>query len=111
MLLRFFSGIYPPKYPLKSGDNLHYPRLKTTLCRENLSLAGCSAAEPASVSVQHLQISTLITIFTNCRKKQPFTLANFNFDNYIYKLSKKAAIYHSFNDMANAKLSNGWFYR
>ena len=70
---RFSLGISPPKYQERKTGAEVAPRFKTTLCRENLSLAGCSSAEPVSVSVQRVQISNLITIFTNCRKSQPLT--------------------------------------
>jgi hypothetical protein len=73
MRLRFSLGIFPPKYQERKTGAKIAPRFKTTLCRENLSLAGCSSAEPVSVSVQREQISSLITIFTNCRKSQPLT--------------------------------------
>jgi len=44
----------------KKGDE-QLTALQTTFRRENLSLAGCSSAEPASVSVQQykIQISKL----------------------------------------------------
>lgn len=74
MLHSFFSGINPPKYHKRKTGAEFAPRFKTTLCRENLSLTGCSSAEPVSVSVQRVQKSNLITIFTTCRKTQPFTV-------------------------------------
>ena len=44
----------------------------STFRRLNISLASCSPAELASVSVQ-AQISNESTIFKNCRKKQPLS--------------------------------------
>lgn len=49
-----------------------YSSLLSIFLRANLSLACCSSAEPASVSVQ-LQKSVQQTIFTNCRKSQPYS--------------------------------------
>jgi len=69
---RFFSGINPPKYLIKKTGALTATRLNSTLRRENLSLAGCSSAEPASVSVQQRQNSNSFSIFTTCQKNQPF---------------------------------------
>lgn len=71
---RVLSGMCPPKYLTKKTGAENATRFITTLCRENLSLAGCSPAEPVSVSVQQLQNSNLFTIFTNCQKSQPFTI-------------------------------------
>jgi len=65
MLHRFFSGIYPPKYPKRKTGAMNASRLNTTLCRENLSLAGCSSAEPASVSVQQVQNFKNLTLLTD----------------------------------------------
>ena len=70
---RFFTGINPPKYLIKKTGALTATRLNSTLCRENLSLAGCSSAEPASVSVLQRQNSNSFSIFTTCQKSQPFT--------------------------------------
>lgn len=67
----FFRDI-SKKY-IKKSDRMLAVR-PNILHRLNLSLAGCSSAEPDSVSVQHLQNSIFETIFTTCRKKQPFTL-------------------------------------
>ena len=71
---RFFSGISPQKYHQKRAGANTATRFQTILRRENLSLAGCSSAEPASISVQRVQNSILISIFTNCQKKQPFNI-------------------------------------
>ena len=71
---RFFLGIDPPKYPNEKTGADNATRLISTLRRENLSLAGCSPAEPVSVSVQQIQNSSIITIFTTCQKSQPFTM-------------------------------------
>jgi len=71
---RFFLGINPQKYQQEKAGAKFATRYQTILRRENLSLAGCSSAEPASVSVQRLQNSKLISIFANCQKKQPFTI-------------------------------------
>jgi len=73
---RFSLGINPPKYQSRKTGASNATRLYSTLCRENLSLTGCSSAEPVSVLVQQRQISNIITIFTNCQKSQPFTLEN-----------------------------------
>jgi len=70
---RFFSGINPQKYHQKRAGAKYATRLQTILRRENLSLAGCSSAEPASVLVQREQNFNLISIFTTCQKSQPFT--------------------------------------
>lgn len=68
MLRRFSSGINPLKY--KKQTQQIVSAFETTFRRVNLSLTGCSSAEPASVLVQ-LQYSEQKTIFTNCRKSQP----------------------------------------
>jgi hypothetical protein len=70
---RVFLGIYPQKCQIKKRALNKQPVL-STLHRENLSLAGCSAAEPASVSVQRVQNSNMFSIFTNCQKSLPFTI-------------------------------------
>lgn len=49
MLRRFFLGINPQKCIKQVQINA--PALKSTFRRVNLSLAGCSSAEPASVLV------------------------------------------------------------
>ena len=54
MLRRFSSGMNPLKYQQKTGIENH--TRQATFRRENLSLAGCSSAEPASVSVQQDKI-------------------------------------------------------
>ena len=46
---------------------------ESTFRRANVSLAGCSSAEPASVLVR-LLISVQETIFTTCRKSQPHSM-------------------------------------
>ena len=51
MLRRFSSGISPLKYEKRMHKNTS--ALQSTFRRVNLSLAGCSSAEPASVSVQN----------------------------------------------------------
>lgn len=63
----------PSKVSMKKTGSKNETRFTLTLRRENLSLAGCSSAEPVSVSVQHLQNSLIETIFTNCQKSLPFT--------------------------------------
>ncbi len=75
---KVFLGIYPQKYHQKIAGTKTETRYQTILRRENLSLAGCSSVEPASVSVQQIQNSKLISIFTNCQKSQPFTTININ---------------------------------
>jgi len=70
---RFFLGMNPPKYQFKKTGAIGATRLDSTLRRENLSLTGCSSAEPVSVSVQHMQNSYSSSIFTTCQKSQPFT--------------------------------------
>ncbi len=50
--LRFFTGISPLEYQIKT-DTVSSIRLRQIFRRVNLSLAGCSSAEPDSVSVQH----------------------------------------------------------
>lgn len=53
MAHKVFLGINPPEYHQKERDAESTTSLPiSTFCRENLSLAGCSSAEPASVSVQ-----------------------------------------------------------
>ena len=47
---------------------------ESTFRRANVSLAGCSSAEPASVLVR-LLISVQETIFTTCRKSQPHSVS------------------------------------
>src|SRR5690606_834121 len=51
----------PSRMALKKKGDEQLTALQTTFRRENLSLAGCSSAEPASVSVQQykIQISKL----------------------------------------------------
>jgi hypothetical protein len=39
----------------------------------NLSLAGCSPAEPVSVSIEHFKYQFIYTIFATCLKRQPLT--------------------------------------
>jgi hypothetical protein len=51
MQRRFSSGINPPEY--KKRMQLNTSALQSTFCRVNLSLAGCSSAEPASVLVRN----------------------------------------------------------
>ena len=51
MLRRLSSGISPLKYEKRMHKNTS--ALQSTFRRVNLSLAGCSSAEPASVSVQN----------------------------------------------------------
>ena len=70
---RFFLGIYTQKCQIKEAGAYYATRLNSTLRRENLSLTGCSSAEPVSVSVQQVQNSNIITIFTTCQKRHPFT--------------------------------------
>ena len=65
---RFSSGISPLKY--KKRMLFNSSALLSTFRRVNSSLAGCSSAEPVSVSVRE-QNSILKTIFTNCQKSQP----------------------------------------
>lgn len=76
MQLEFLKGIAPRKCKKQMHNT---SALKTTFRRWNLSLAGCSPAEPASVLV-HAQNSTQFTIFTNCLKSQPLsgTIGNKN---------------------------------
>lgn len=69
MQLEFLKGIAPRKCKKQMHNT---SALKTTFRRWNLSLAGCSPAEPASVLV-HAQNSTQFTIFTNCLKSQPLS--------------------------------------
>src|SRR5690606_15877162 len=56
-----FSRHTPSRMVLKKKGDEQLTALQTTFRRENLSLAGCSSAEPASVSVQQykIQISKL----------------------------------------------------
>ena len=68
MLRRFSSGISPLK--CKKQMQLNASARESTFRRANVSLAGCSSAEPASVLVR-LLISVQETIFTTCRKSQP----------------------------------------
>jgi len=49
-------------------------RLQTILRWENLSIAVCSSAEPASVLIQREQKFNIFSIFTTCQKSQPFTV-------------------------------------
>src|SRR5690606_27620666 len=60
MQRKVFLGITPPEYLLKKKRTLtlHHPFRFSTFCRENLSLAGCSSAEPASVSVQQTKFKS-----------------------------------------------------
>ncbi len=51
MLHRFCSGMNPLKYKKRLHKNA--TALNSTFRRVNLSLAGCSSAAPASVSVHH----------------------------------------------------------
>src|SRR5256885_8535430 len=51
MLRRFSSGMNPPECKKRLHENA--TALTSTFRRVNLSLAGCSSAEPASVSVQN----------------------------------------------------------
>lgn len=71
---RFFSGIFPLKYQREKAGSKNDSRCEMILRRMSLSLAGCSSAEPASVSAQRKQKLNLITIFTTCQKSQPFTI-------------------------------------
>ncbi len=79
MLRRFCSGISPLKY--KKRIQINASALQSTFRRANLSLTGCSSAEPASVSVHnkihinklYLQpvekcshVHSFFTIDTNC---------------------------------------------
>jgi len=77
MRLRFSLGIHPPKYHINQTGAWIATRLTVTLCRENLSLTGCSSAEPVSVSVQRAQNSNNFTKFTTCQKKQPLSLPSY----------------------------------
>lgn len=65
----FDSGIEPMKC---EKQTLKVSAFHSTFRRLNLSLAGCSPAAPASVSVQE-QNSNEKTTFTNCQKKQPLS--------------------------------------
>jgi hypothetical protein len=56
---RFFLGMNPPKCQIKKTGALNATRLNSTLRRENLSLTGCSSAEPVSVSVQQYKFQTV----------------------------------------------------
>ena len=49
---RFSSGMNPQEYLTKTGT-ASSSRFNPTFHRVNLSLTGCSSAEPASISVQH----------------------------------------------------------
>jgi len=71
MLRRFSSGTNPLK--CKKQIQRIASAFESTFRRVNLSLAGCSSAEPASVLVQLLN-SVQQTIFTTCRKSQPHSV-------------------------------------
>lgn len=73
MLHRFLSGIYPLNYQSEKAGSKNESRSKMILRRMSLSLAGCSSAEPASVSAQREQKLNILTIFTTCQISQPFT--------------------------------------
>ena len=66
MQRKVFLGISPQKYQKKAGRNS--TRYISTLRRENLSLTGCSSAEPVSVSVQHCK-SQIILLYLQLVKK------------------------------------------
>ena len=74
MRLRFSLGMRPQKGQTEEAGAVRATRLSSTLRRVNLSLTGCSSAEPVSVSVQQAQNSNITTIFTTCQKRHPFTL-------------------------------------
>src|SRR5690606_9884032 len=66
MQRKVFLGIGPQKYQKKAGRKS--TRYISTLRRENLSLTGCSSAEPVSVSVQPCK-SHLILLYLQLVKK------------------------------------------
>ena len=67
MQREFYSGMKPLKCEEQTHD---VSALALTFRRLNISLAGCSPAEPTSVFVQ-LQNSRQLTKFTICQKSQP----------------------------------------
>jgi len=77
MQRKVFLGISPQKYQKKAGRNS--TRYISTLRRENLSLTGCSSAEPVSVSVQHCK-SQIILLYLQLVKKDSHLpiVANFS---------------------------------
>lgn len=64
-----FKGIQLGKEKRKGLDN----KPPLSFRRFNLSLAGCSPAEPVSVSIEHFKYQFIYTIFATCLKRQPLT--------------------------------------
>src|SRR5690606_41827953 len=91
MQRKVFLGITPPEYLLKKKRTLtlQHPFRFSTFCRENLSLAGCSSAEPASVSVQQTK---------------------FKSENYIYNLFNFPATFKPYSGFQGRQYSGSLLY-
>jgi len=94
MQRKVFLGIGPQKYQKKAGRKS--TRYISTLRRENLSLTGCSSAEPVSVSVQPCK-SHLILLYLQLVKK----------DSHLPSLAYNVLGYVHVADLSNQEVPRG----